>query len=407
MKKILIVEDDQIVSNIYRNKFSVEGYEVETAGDGEAGLEIIRSFRPDAVILDLMLPKLNGVELMKQLRAEPAFTNLPIFVFSNTYLSNLVQEAWKAGATKCLCKSACSPKQLLEVISNALRSNGSAADGTANAAAPAPAAAPRAAGSTPPAASPPAREAAQADAQLQADIRSSFLANLPPSLAAIRALNKTLIRADNESAQVQQVELMLRRVHSLAANSSLSGLTLIAQMADAFEAFLKELGDKPKSINPSTLRTVAAVIDFLALLCEHSATPPRYPPPPPRILVVDDEPLSRRAVTHSLDKARLKSVSLEDPQKAYNALFEQHFDLIFLDVDMPGMNGFELCSKLRKLPKYEKTPVIFVTNLNDFESRANSMMSGGNDFIAKPFLFMELAVKALIYVLRRQLNLGK
>jgi PleD family two-component response regulator len=56
---------------------------------------------------------------------------------------------------------------------------------------------------------------------------------------------------------------------------------------------------------------------------------------------------------------------------------------------MPGMNGFELCAKLRALPDYKATPVIFVTSLNDFESRANSTMSGGNDFIAKPFLFID------------------
>jgi len=81
-------------------------------------------------------------------------------------------------------------------------------------------------------------------------------------------------------------------------------------------------------------------------------------------------------------------------------LSEKPFDLVFLDVDMPGMNGYELCAKLRGLPLHKKTPVVFVTGLNDLESRANSMVSGGSDFIAKPFLFIELAVKALVYLLR-------
>src|SRR5579859_564458 len=116
MKKILIIEDDQIVANIYRNKFSVEGYDVEIAHDGHTGVESIRSFRPDAVILDLMLPKITGVEVMKQVRAEPDFQKLPIIVFSNTYLSNMVQEAWKAGATKCLSKASCTPKQVIDVV---------------------------------------------------------------------------------------------------------------------------------------------------------------------------------------------------------------------------------------------------------------------------------------------------
>jgi DNA-binding response OmpR family regulator len=70
------------------------------------------------------------------------------------------------------------------------------------------------------------------------------------------------------------------------------------------------------------------------------------------------------------------------------------------------MNGYELCSKLRTLPAHGKTPVVFVTGLNDLESRANSMMSGGTDFIAKPFLFMELAVKALVHALRGRVAAG-
>src|SRR6267143_5503606 len=126
MNKILIVEDDQIVANIYRNKFSLEGFQVEVALDGDVGLELMRSFRPDAVILDLMLPKITGVEVMKQIRAEPAFEKLPVIVLSNTYLTGMLQEAWKAGATKCLSKANCTPKQVIEIVRNELSGNGTA-----------------------------------------------------------------------------------------------------------------------------------------------------------------------------------------------------------------------------------------------------------------------------------------
>src|ERR1041384_2847666 len=116
MKKILIVEDDQLVANIYRNKFSIEGFQVEVANEGNLGLELARSFKPGAVILDLMLPRMTGVDFMKRVRAEPGFEQLPVVVFSNTYLTNMVQEAWKAGATKCLSKANCTPKQVIEVL---------------------------------------------------------------------------------------------------------------------------------------------------------------------------------------------------------------------------------------------------------------------------------------------------
>src|SRR5215813_8211481 len=125
-KKILIVEDDQLVANIYRNKFSVEGYEVEVALDGQSGMEMLKSFHPDAVVLDLMLPKMTGVDFMKQIRAQSDFEHLPVIVFSNTYLTNMVQEAWKAGATKCLSKANCTPKQVLEVLRTTMNNNGEA-----------------------------------------------------------------------------------------------------------------------------------------------------------------------------------------------------------------------------------------------------------------------------------------
>src|SRR6187399_57313 len=120
MKKVLIIEDDQIVAHIYRNKFIVEGFQVEVAYTGEAGLELINSYRPDAVLLDLVLPKISGVELMNAVRAESQYKTLPLIVFSNTYLTNLVQEAWKAGATKCLSKASCTPKQVIDAVRSTL-----------------------------------------------------------------------------------------------------------------------------------------------------------------------------------------------------------------------------------------------------------------------------------------------
>ncbi len=399
MKKILIVEDDQIVANIYSNKFAVEGYTVEVAHDGQAGLESLNRFRPDAVVLDLMLPKLSGVELMKRVRALPDFEKLPIIVFSNTYLTNMVQDAWKAGATKCISKATCSPKQLLEVVRNTLTVDGgrsapgALAGGPRHAPPPQPVTVPQ-----------PKPASSDPDAELQVDLRKSFLAGLPANLTALRTLLQGVIKAGDQEAKLKGLYEMYRVMHSLTSNAGITGLALLARMTDALEALLKELYEKPKNINASTLRTLASSIDFIGFLSTRIPQLEQQDVAPTNILVVDDEAISRRAVTHALEKAKLKSVSMEDPQLAFNLLAQNKFDLIFLDVDMPGLNGFELCAKLRGLPAHKKTPVVFVTGLNDFESRANSMVSGGNDLIAKPFLFIELAVKALVYVMRGRLE---
>jgi len=243
-----------------------------------------------------------------------------------------------------------------------------------------------------------------ADAEFQADLRKSFIEGLPATLATLRALLQGLIKAESEMVRLKQVHELYRRIHALTGNAGIAGLLQISQMADALEALLKELYEKPKNITASTLRTVATSVDFLGFLFEHGTLPEKQDVPPANVMVVDDEAISRRAVTYALEKARLKSVNVEDPNVAYKLLSENKFDLVFLDVDMPGMNGFELCTKLRALPGYKKTPVVFVTSLTDFESRASSMMSGGNDFIAKPFLYIELAAKSLVHVLRGQIE---
>ena len=209
------------------------------------------------------------------------------------------------------------------------------------------------------------------------------------------------------SVRLRQGQELYRRIHVLTGSAGIAGMLRIAQMSDALEALLKELYEQPKNINASSLRTVASALDFLGVLFENRIFPEQLAPVKAEVLVVDDEAISRRAVVHALEKAKLKSVNLEDPVAAYELLSKKKFDLIFLDVDMPGMNGFELCAKVRGLTAYKKTPVVFVTSLNDFESRANSSMSGGNDFIAKPFLFLELAVKALVYVFRAGLEAGR
>ena len=390
MKKILIIEDDQIVANVYRNKLAVEGYQAEIAPDGEAGLKVMRIFQPQLIILDLMLPTISGVEVIKEIRKEPDFAKTPIIVFSNTYLTNLIQDAWRAGANKCLSKSSCSPKVFIDVVRHTIGDSG---------------AIPQA---NPSAISPPAGKSAvptlENDAEFQADLRKTFIESLPTTLYSLRMGLQGLIKAENEMTRLRHVYDLYRRVHALNGNAGLAGLVQIAHMASAFEALLKEIYEKPKNINASTTRTVAAAVDFLGFLFERGTLPERQEIPVSKILVVDDEAISRRAIVYALEKARFKSVNVEDPEQALQLLTANEFDLVFLDVDMPGMTGYELCTKLRALPQHKKTSVVFVTSLNDFDNRTNSTMAGGNDFIAKPFLFIELTVKALIYVMRSRLT---
>ena len=477
MTKVLIIEDDPIIANIYRSRLDKEGFQVEIAPDGQTGFYRIHEVRPDAILLDLMLPKMDGIQILKKIRAQKQFQQVPVLVFTNAYLPNMIQEAKQAGATQVFNKAALTPKQVVDAFNQALFPGAMPAREFPPAAAPAPlpsvpaeppgglanpdmpaappashpgtasisgegpAYAPSSLGAAPvspgvksgvsalsqggipfpqmpatvvPAAAPAAAPSAalvtarptisgESDAEFQAELLRAFLESTPETLNALRRNLHEFMKGGNEGARLAQLLEFYRKVHALTGNAAIVGLQNIAQMGAALEALLKELNDKPKNITPSASRTLAHGTDFLGVLFEKGRGPSLLESPPVNILVVDDEIISRRAVVYALDKARLKSEAVEDPMAAMRLLGEKTYDLVILDVDMPGMNGFELCTKLRAMPANQTTPVVFVTGLTDFESRARSSLSGGNDLIAKPFLFIELTVKALTFVMKQRL----
>jgi CheY-like chemotaxis protein len=121
MKKILIVEDDQLVATAYKKRFREAGYEVEWAPDGLEGIKMVSALKPDVVLLDLLMPRLDGIEVLKYIRSHPDLKNLPVVVFSNSYMTNLVENAWRSGADQCLMKASTTPAQLFDAVNKAMQ----------------------------------------------------------------------------------------------------------------------------------------------------------------------------------------------------------------------------------------------------------------------------------------------
>jgi len=120
MKTIFLVEDDAVVVHVYRAKFLREGFRVEVAEDGLVALKMLPTLRPDIVVLDLMMPKLNGVDVLKYIRSNPDLKATPVIILSNASMTSLAGAAAAIGAEKALVKSSCTPGQLIEVINNLL-----------------------------------------------------------------------------------------------------------------------------------------------------------------------------------------------------------------------------------------------------------------------------------------------
>ncbi|OGK16086.1 hypothetical protein A2774_01805 [Candidatus Roizmanbacteria bacterium RIFCSPHIGHO2_01_FULL_39_12c] len=114
--KLILVEDDVFFRKFYVEKLKEKGFEIEEADDGEQGLEKIRSFKPDLVLLDIIMPKKDGFEVLKDMQADSSLKDIPVLVFSTLGQETDVAKAKKLGATDYVNKSLFDFNQLLEKI---------------------------------------------------------------------------------------------------------------------------------------------------------------------------------------------------------------------------------------------------------------------------------------------------
>ncbi len=372
-KSILIVDDDPFATQIYREKLEAQGFKVEVTRDFDSTLQTLKKEVFDILILDLCLPGINVVELIKNVRSESATQSVPIIVFSNPYLGNLTRAAVEEGATKFVAKVDNTPEQVIELVRE-LGVNATSRVGASG-----------------------AIEELEPN---QEKLASKLSINRPEILAKLRASYQNFTRTEREDLRRVALLQMHRQLRLLAGGASALALQQIAQMSTALEGLLIELYSEPVKVTPSVVRTIAHSIETMALLVDRVANSQDQIATSPKILVVEDEVISREIVCSALGKAGLHVKSLDDPLAAQRLLEREHFDLIFLDIEMPGQTGLELCLKIRGMESNCATPIVFVTSHSDFGSRAQSTLSGGNDFIAKPFLLVELAVKALTWLFK-------
>jgi len=116
MAKILIIEDDQLVSRMYKHAFLAQKYEASVAGNGRIGLEMAKSEKPDIILLDIMMPELNGLEVLDRLKADPELKHIPVIVLTNLAGTQDSETALSKGAKAYLVKSEYKPKDVVTVV---------------------------------------------------------------------------------------------------------------------------------------------------------------------------------------------------------------------------------------------------------------------------------------------------
>lgn len=120
LAKILLIEDDNFLSGMYVTKLTMENFTVELAGDGQAGLAKAQSWKPDLVLLDVLLPKMNGFEVLKKIKADPAIAAIPVVLLTNLGQKSDVVRGLDSGAADYLIKAHFMPSEVVAKIKSIL-----------------------------------------------------------------------------------------------------------------------------------------------------------------------------------------------------------------------------------------------------------------------------------------------
>jgi DNA-binding response OmpR family regulator len=371
-KRILIIHEDRLISQLYREKLEASGFVVDTVRSLEPVPKHMETKRPDLVLIDLVLREGGTTDFIRALRQDPATAELPVLILP-TNLRALSTEALQAGATKVISIGTNPLGMILDTVkvSLGLPGIGSAMD-------------------TP---------------LFQADESwlSMVLATAPEALNQMRHCLPGLV---SQPPDLQALRMFWTLAHNFADRAAMLQTKALFRVASAVDLLLSDLNEMPEQLNPSTLRTLGQAIDFLGLLSDPATLSRAEEPSNARIVVIDDEVTAREFIASAMQLAGLRNEEAATPTEALQKLDGGDCDLIFLDVGLPEMNGFELCTRIRALEKHKTTPIVFLTGMATFHNKAQASLSGGNDFVGKPFNLPELGVKALIWILRHQLHLG-
>ncbi len=398
-RTILFVEDDAVVLTTYRNLLQREGFRIESAQDGLEALKALSQATPDLVVLDLMLPKFDGADVLKFIRADPRLKVVPIIIFSNAQITDFAEDA----ITRQLRKTDCTPSILVQTIQEMLATAPADASNAANAVRTeyAPAIKLHMASESSAGGQNDDATEAPADETPPTKERAEFLKDATADIAKVREHCLAYIKAPTSTAKLEPLS---ESVHSLSANATKAGCARIALLTKAFDMLLSKIASKPARVTPSILQTLAEAADCLGLLLKSDEAGSTEEAPRAKVLAVDDDTVCNHVIVNTLKRANLDIVSVEDPLEGLKMLQANRYDLVLLDIDMPKLTGFEVCEKLRALPHYKTTPVIFVTAHSNFGNRTQGVLSGGNYFITKPVDPLELALKVTIHLFKAQVQ---
>lgn len=373
-QRVLLVEDEPLTRLIILNKLRLAGFDVDVAWNGCLALEKLRTGHPDFIFLDLMLPDIKGVEVIKEARRDPVFGSRPIFVCTAAARMSLwSRRAIDAGATKVFNKASAPIDEIVAEVTAFMRDRE-------------------------PEPGPPSTPVTEADSAIFEKIPPKVQENVVALCTQAQQLAQS---ADNPTRTAKCGELRTK-VQTVMSSAADAELHLMARVAAALEAFLKELCEKAKKVTDSSLHTISSALEVLGLLCHSPQGGAAADAPEFTAVVVDDDLVSRTAVGNALRNAGFKPATFSNPAQALEHIKSHPADLVVFDARLLESQGADLCKEIRELPDCKDTPMLSLASPRDLKRLARKPLASAQELVAKPFIPMELSLKALNLVLKNR-----
>ena len=219
--------------------------------------------------------------------------------------------------------------------------------------------------------------------------------------ATVIAMRGNLEALTTDAANAEVLGELDERFHGLAATAGGDGRDALARFSSACGDLTRSLRKTPRKV-PAALDSLRGAVELISQLSSAQAL--IADPAGAAVYAVDDDVDNCECVTMSLEKLALQTRYAIKPEIALADFASTTADLIILDVDLPGMNGFELYSRIRQMEHHRETPVLFLSGHLTTKDRLASLGGGPRGFVPKPYNLTELGVIALAMVLRSRLS---
>lgn len=279
-KRIIIVEDDAVLRDVLAEKLEKNGYIVDKAQDGIVAMEKIRIARPDCILLDILMPRMGGIEVLEQLHADVSFSSIPVIIISNSGQPVEIKRAQELGAREFLIKAVFDPNEVLEKVERVI--------------------------------------------------------------AGEDAVTRVVGGVSEQ------------KTGTSTAEPPVAGTPVVA--------------------TPDITQIDAPGKIF--------------------ILVIEDDKFLRELLVRKLSGEGFDVRNAIDAQAAFTILAERKPNIILLDLILPGVDGFEILTRIKADSKISDVPVIILSNLGQKEDLEKAMKLGAKDFMVKAnFTLDEIVTK--------------